>query len=144
MAVPPEGSRISTGVAALAGTAVGLLVVCLYLGVGLLVAGWSISEFLTHLSVSTAGYFTGMIVLVVAFVGFPIAGFLRFHLISPLVVLVLVILGWLTVGAVQGLLSLQTVFGLALYAAYLSPIVLVLYGVLGGGEYLFRTRTSHL
>lgn len=144
MAVPPEGSRTSTGVAALTGTIVGLVVVCLYFGVGLLVAGWSISEFLTHLSVSTVGYFIGMIVLVVAFVGLPIAGLLRFHLISPLVVLVLVILGWLTVGAVQGLLSLQTVFGLALYAAFLSPIALVLYGVLGGGEYLFRTRTSNL
>lgn len=144
MVVPRERSRTSTGAATLVGTVVGLAVVCLYLGAGLLVAGWSISGFLAHLSVGTVGYFLGMIVLVVAFVGLPIAGFLRFHLITPLVVLVLVLLGWLIAGAIQGLLSLQTIFGIALYAAFLSPIALVLYGVLGGGEYLFRTRTSNL
>ncbi len=144
MVVPREQGRTSTGTATLVGTVVGLAVVCLYLSAGLLVAGWSFSEFLAHLSVGTVGYFVGMIVLVVAFVGFPIAGFLRFHLITPLVVQVLVLLGWLTVGAIQGLLSLQTIFGLALYAGFLSPIALVLYGVLGGSEYLFRIKTSSL
>lgn len=144
MVAPLEQSRTSTGAATLVGAVVGLAVVCLYLGAGLLVGGWSISEFLTHLSPGTIGYFVGMIVLVVAFVGLPIAGFVRFHLVTPLVVLVLVLLGWLTLAAIQGLLSLQTIFGLALYAAFLSPIALVLYGVLGGGEYLFRTRTGSL
>lgn len=144
MVVPLEQSRISTGAATLVGAIIGLSVVCLYLGAGLLVAGWSISEFLAHLSAGTLGYFVGMIVLVVAFVGFPIAGFLRFHLFTPLGVLVLVLLGWLTLAAIQGLLSLQTIFGLALYAAFFSPIALVLYGVLGGSEYLFRTKTRSL
>lgn len=137
-------SRTSTGTATLVGSVVGLATVCLYLGAGLLVAGWSISEFLAHLSAGTVGYFLGMIVLVVAFVGLPIAGFLRFRLITPLGALVLILLGWLTLAAVQGLLSVQTIFGLALYAAFLSPIALVLYGVLGGGEYLFRTKTGRL
>ncbi|WP_139328839.1 hypothetical protein [Haladaptatus litoreus] len=83
-----------------------------------------------------------MIVLVIAFVGLPIAIFLRFDLIAPLVLLVVVILGWLIVGAVQGILSFQTTFGLALYAAYLSPIALILYAIFGGSEYLFRTKKS--
>lgn len=135
-------SRSSTAAAALVGTLVGFAVVCLYFGAGLLVAGWSVSEFLAHLSVGTLGYLLGMIGLVIVFVGLPIATFLRFELVAPLVVLVLVILGWLTVGVVQGILSLQTVFGLALYAAYLSPIALVLYAIFGGSEYLFRARTS--
>ena len=114
----------------------------MYLSVGLLVADWSISEFLAHFSVSRAGYVLGMIAMAVAVFGIPVAAFLRFDLTAPLVVLVLVVLGWLTIGAVQGVLSLQTSFGLALYAAFLSPLYLVLYGVLGGGEYLFRRRAT--
>jgi Na+-driven multidrug efflux pump len=74
MVAPLEQSRTSTGAATLIGAVVGLAVVCLYLGAGLLVGGWSISDFLTHLSPGTIGYFVGMIVLVVAFVGLPIAG----------------------------------------------------------------------
>jgi len=137
-----ERRRSSIGAAALAGSVAGLVVVGVYLGSGLLVAGWSIDEFLARLSAGTVGYFAGMIVLVVVFVGLPVAGFLRFRLLTPSIVLLLVVLGWLTVGAIQGLLSLQTIFGLALYAAYLSPFAIVLYGVVGGGEYLFRARTS--
>ncbi|MGQ3330151.1 hypothetical protein [Halorubrum sp. FL23] len=135
-------SRSSTPAAALSGILVGLAVVSLYFGAGLLIAGWSVSEFLAHLSIDALGYLLAMIALAIAFVGLPIAIFLRFDLLTPLVVLVVVILGWLTVGAVQGILSLQTIFGLALYAVYLSPIPLVLYAILGGGEYLFRIRTN--
>ena len=144
MVVALARSHTSTGAATIVGTLVGLGVVCLYLGAGLLVAGWSISDFLTHLSVGTVGYFAGMVVLVVAFIGLPVVGFLRFHLITPLGVLVAILLGWLALAAVQGLLSLQAIFGLALYAAFLAPIALILYGVLGGSEYLYRTRTSSL
>jgi|GEM_PF-1270539 hypothetical protein len=135
-------SHSSTGAAALVGTFVGLVVICLYVGGGLLVAGWSTSEFLAHLSVDTVGYLLGMIALVISFVGLPIAVFLRFDLLASLVILGLVIFGWLVVGVAQGVLSLQTVFGLALYAAYLSPISLVLYAIFGGTEYLYRTKTS--
>lgn len=142
MAALLERSHSSTASAALVGTLVGLAVVCLYFGAGLLVGGWSVSEFLAHLSVDTVGYLLGMIVLGIAFLGLPFSLLLRFDLIVPLVVLVLVILGWLILGAVQGILSIQTIFGLALYAAYLSPIALVLYVTLGGSEYLFRTKTS--
>jgi len=94
------------------------------------------------ISVDTVGYLLGMIALVISFVGLPIAVFLRFDLLASLVILGLVIFGWLVVGVAQGVLSLQTVFGLALYAAYLSPISLVLYAIFGGTEYLYRTKTS--
>ncbi|HKL28951.1 MAG TPA: hypothetical protein VJ898_06745 [Natrialbaceae archaeon] len=137
-----ERSRASTGAAALVGGASGFAVVGVYLGAGLLLADWSIGEFLAHLSGSSIGYFLGTIGLVVAVVGLPIAGALRFGLRTPLVVLVLVIIGWLSIAAVQGLLSVRTIFGIALYAAMLSPLYLVLYGVLGGGEYLYRTRVT--
>lgn len=135
-------SHSSVGAAAVVGTLAGLAVVSSYFGAGLLVGGWNFSEFLTNLSVGTVGYLLGMIVLSTVFVGLPIATYLRFEVIAPLVILVLVILGWLTLGAVQGILSLQTIFGLALYAAYLSPGAIVLYAIFGGGEYLFRTKTS--
>jgi hypothetical protein len=133
-------SHSSTAAAALVAALSGLAVVCLYLGAGVLVAGWSVSGFLVHLSVDIVGYVLGMVGLVIAFVGLPIAIFLRFDLLAPLVILVLVILGWLIVGAVQGILSLQTIFGLALYVTYLSPLALVLYAIFGGSEYLLQTR----
>ena len=135
-------SHSSTAAAALVGTLVGVAVLCLYFGAGLLIAGWSVSEFLAHLSGDTVGYLLGMMVLVIAFVGLPIAIFLRFGLITPLAILILVVLGWLIAGAVQGVLSLQTIFGLALYAAFLSPIALFLYAIFGGSEYLFRAKTN--
>jgi len=128
-------SHSSTGAAALVGTFVGLVVICLYVGGGLLVAGWSTSEFLAHLSVDTVGYLLGMIALVISFVGLPIAVFLRFDLLASLVILGLVIFGWLVVGVAQGVLSLQTVFGLALYAAYLSDLSRSL-------RHLWRNRVS--
>lgn len=135
-------SHSSLAAAAIVGTVVGLGVIGLYVGAGFLVAGWSANEFLTRLSVDTVGYLLGMIVLSIAFIGAPIAAFLRFDLVLPLVVLVVVVFGWLTLGVVRGLLSLQTVFGLALYATYLSPVAFVLYAISGAGEYLFRTETS--
>ena len=77
----------------------------MYLGVGLLTADWSTGEFLAHFSASNVGYFVGTIALVIAVIGLPIAAFLRGGLTAPLVVFVLVVLGWLTIGAVQGVLS---------------------------------------
>ena len=142
MAALLDRTQTSTGAAALVGAVVGLAMVSLYMGGGLLFADWSLSEFHAHLSADTVGYLVGMIALGVAIFGFPVAGFLRFNLLAPLVVLVVVVFGWLILGAVQGVLSFQTVFGLALYATFLSPIYLLLYGVLGGSEYLLRTRTQ--
>lgn len=144
MAATTERGRTSTGLAVLVGTAVGLSVVALYLVAGLLVADWSVSAFLDGLSVGTVGYLAGMIALAVAFLGLPVAAFLRFDLVAPLCVLVLGLLGWLTLAAVQGILSPRTIFGLALYAVVFSPIAILLYGGLGGGEYLLRTRSRGL
>lgn len=126
-------SRSSTAAAAIVGTLAGLSVICLYVVAGLLVAGWSVSEFFSHLSFDTIGYLLSMIVLTIGFVGLPIATYLRFDLIAPLVILVLVICAWFTLGAIQGTLSPQTIFGLALYATYYSPVAVVLYAIVGGG-----------
>lgn len=135
-------SRSSSAAVTLVGTLAGLVVIGLYFGAGLLVGGWSLSEFLTHLSIETVGYLLTMIVLSIVFVGLPIATYLRFDLITPLVILVLVICAWLTLGAVRGILSPQTIFGLSLDAMYYSPVAVVLYAIVGGGEYFFRDETG--
>ncbi|WP_410766373.1 hypothetical protein [Haloferax sp. DFSO60] len=137
-----ERSRVSTRTALLVGVATGLAVVGVYTVSGLLIADWSLYEFFAHLSPGVVGYLVGMVALVTAVFGFPVLAYLRFGLTAPLVVLTLVLLLWLTIGVVQGVLSLQTSFGLALYAVMFSPIYLVLYGILGGGEYLLRTKTG--
>jgi len=50
MVTLPNRSRTATGPAVLLGTAVGLIVVSMYLVVGSVVTDWSISEFFAHLS----------------------------------------------------------------------------------------------
>lgn len=135
-----ERSRTSMRTAAALGSAVGLAAVLGYVLAGLLLAHWSTSEFLANGTVETIWYLVGMTALVVAVVAIPIVVFLRFDLVAPLVVLALVGPVWLTIGTLQGVLSLESSFGLALYAAVFSPVYLVLYGVLGVGEYLLRAR----
>lgn len=135
-------SRTSTGAAAVLGATVGVTLVGVYLGAGLLIANWSVNEFVAHLSLSSVGYFLGMIALAVAVLGLPIAALLRYDVTAPFVILILVVLGWVTIGAVQGVLSVRTIFGLVLYSMLLSPLYLVLYVVLGGGEYVFRRQVN--
>ena len=138
----PNRSRTATGPAVLLGTAVGLIVVSMYLVVGSVVADWSISEFFANLSVSYVEPVVSLSALAVAIIGIPVAAFLRFNLIAPLVVLVLSILGLVTLSAVQGALSLQTLSDLAIFALLLFPNYFVLYGVLGGSEYLLRRKAQ--
>lgn len=133
-----ERSRSSTPTAVLVGSSLGLVVLACFVVAGLLVADWSISEFLAYLTLEVAGWLVLMTILTVGIVAIPVVASLRFGLYAPLAVLGLVAIGWLAVGVGSGILSAQTVFGLALYAAMLSPLYLVLYGVLGGGEYLLR------
>ena len=131
-------SQSSAVTATIVGILAGLFAISLYVIAGVLVAGWSVSEFLVHLSVDTVGYVLGMIVLTVGFVGLPVAAYVRFDLIAPLVIFVLVVTAWLILGALRGILSAQTIFGLALYATYYSPVAVLLYAIVGAGEYRFR------
>ncbi|WP_232701739.1 hypothetical protein [Halobacterium wangiae] len=122
------------GVASLVGVGVGLGVLGIYVAAGLVVANWSVEDFLANLD----GEVLGVLVLVggvaVACFAVPVAAYLRYRLVSPLVVLVTVVLGWLGYGAATGVLTSQTVFGLAVYAMYLAPVYFLLYAVFGGLE----------
>lgn len=131
-------SRTSTPAAVLVGSALGVGVLAAFVVAGLLVADWSAGEFLASLSLEVVGWLAVMTVLVVATVAVPVVAALRYDLTAPLAVLGVVVVAWLGVGFASGVLSAQTVFGLALYAAMLSPLYLVLYAVLGAVEYWLR------
>ncbi len=118
---------------------VGVLVVVVYGVAGLLFGGWSITEFINHLSVESVGWLLLLVVSTIAVVAIPIIAYRQFNLVIPLVVFGLVMLFWLSIALRNGLLSVETIFGLGLYAIGLGPAYLLVY--LGGGvvEYLVRT-----
>ncbi|WP_330632957.1 hypothetical protein [Halocatena halophila] len=118
----------------------GVLVVVVYVVAGLLFGGWSITEFINHLSVETVGWLLVLTVSTIAVVAIPIIAYRQFNLVIPLVVFGLVVLFWLGIAVGNGLLMVETIFGLGLYAIGLGPVYLLVY--LGGGsvEFLVRTR----
>lgn len=122
---------------ALVAVAVGGSFLALYLAAGLLFAQWSVTAFLEHLTVETVLWLLVASVAVVAVVAVPVFLFRHSRLVSPLAVLVVVLLGWIAAG-----LSIGAVFGLSLYVFGLTPLYLVLYALLGGGERYLRNRTS--
>lgn len=125
----------SVEMASLAGVAVGLGVIGLYVIGGLVVAGWNVQEFLNHLTLGTIGSLVVAGGIAVAVFAIPVAALLRWQLVSPMVVLVLAVVVWLGYGTATGVLTAQTVFGLAVYAMFLAPLYLALYLVAGGVEY---------
>lgn len=125
----------SLGVASLAGIGVGLSVLALYVAGGLLLADWSVGDFLAHIGPGVVGALLLAGAATVACFAIPVAAYLHARLVSPLAVLATVLVGWLAYAAATGLLTSETVFGLAVYAAYLIPGYLVLYGLAGGVEY---------
>jgi hypothetical protein len=132
---PSGGQTRSLGAASLVGIGVGLGALGLYVVAGFLVANWSLDDFLAHLSV---GVLEALILAgsaAVACFAVPVAAYLRFRVVSPLAVLAVIIVGWVGYGATTGVLTSQTVFGLAVYAVYLVPLYLLLFAVAGGAEY---------
>jgi hypothetical protein len=125
----------SLGVASLAGIGVGLAALGGYVASGLLLANWSVDDFLAHLGPEVVGALLLAGAATVACFAVPVAAYLHLRLVSPLVVLGTVVVGWLALAAATGLLTSRAVFGLAVYAAYLIPGYLLLYALAGGVEY---------
>lgn len=134
----PDVQKRSTGAAALIGIGIGVGVLALYVVGGIVVAQWGLAEFFDRLTLEIIGWLFLAGALAVAVFAIPAAAYLRYRVVSPLVVLLLVIVAWLVQGFATGILSIQTVFGLALYAMYLSPLYLVLYLIGGWVEYRVR------
>ena len=136
------GSDTSTGTALLLGGGLGLGVVVLYLASGLVAAGWSVTDFSTNLTLETVG--TGLLLAALTVVTFaiPVAAYLRFHLLAPVVVLAVVLLGWFGYAAATGVLTSDDVFGVGLYVVGLSPLYVVCYALGGTVEYYVRRRIA--
>jgi len=134
----PDVQKRSVGDASLIGIGVGVVVLALYVVGGIVVAKWGVSEFFARLTVEIVGWLFLASALAVAVFAIPVAAYLRYRVVTPLVVLLLVIVAWLAQGFATGVLSIQTVFGLALYAMYLSPLYVVLYVVVGWVEVRVR------
>lgn len=134
----PDVQKSSTGTAALIGIAIGVGMLALYIVGGIVVAQWGLSEFFDRLTFEIVGLLLLAGAFAVAVLAIPVAAYLRYRVVSPVVVLLLVIVAWLAQGFATGILSIQTVFGLALYAMYLSPLYVVLYLVVGWVEYRVR------
>lgn len=121
----------------LVGTALGVGFLALYLAAGLLFAQWSLTTFFEHLTVETVLWLLVASLAVTAVVAVPVFLFREYGLITPVVLLTLVLLGWVAAG-----LFIGAVFGLSLYVFGLAPLYLVLYALLGGGEQYLRNRAS--
>lgn len=134
MRIPVPGEW-TTGAASAAGVLVGLAAVLGYVLAGLIVVGWGVTEFFARLTPEVLASLTLAAALAVALVAVPVAAFLHYRVVSPLVVLALVVVGWLVLGWAQGVLTARTVFGLAVYATYLAPVYLGLYLVFGWVEH---------
>lgn len=119
----------------LSGIALGVGFLALYLAAGLLFAGWSVAEFLDHLTAEIVLWLLVASAVVIAVVAVPVFLYRQYRFVSPIALLAVVLVGWVVAG-----LSIGAVFGLSLYVFGLAPLYLVLYVVLGVGERYLRNR----
>lgn len=139
LTVPPSGMQRhpSAWTAVRTGIGVGAATLGVYLVAGFVVAGWSLGEFLTQLTPSILGWLVLAGAIAVTVVAVPVVGYLRFRVVSPLVVLCAAVVGWTGLGVAQGI-PLPDLFGLSYYAFALSPVYLLCYVVFGAVEYRLR------
>lgn len=124
----------STTTAVLAGLAVGIGVLVLYLIGGIIFAHWSINDFLAHLTSVIAEFLLLSALVIVSLEG-PVVAYFRLQVITPLFILGTITIGLLIIGFSFGP---QYFFSLATYAAWFSPVYIVLYLVAGGMEYYIQ------
>ncbi|MFC7082252.1 hypothetical protein [Halorussus caseinilyticus] len=138
----PVRKDASTAAAIRVGISVGVGVLALYLVTGFVVARWDLADFSTRLTLEMVGAFLLLGALTVATFAIPITAYVRFHVVAPVVILGVVLLGWVGYAVVTGILASEAVFGLGLYAIGLSPLYVVCYAVAGGLEYYVRKRVA--
>lgn len=128
----------STETAVRWGVAVGLGALSVYVVAGLVLANWSVADFLARLTAGTLAVLLAVASLAVAVFGAPVAAYLRFGVVSPLVVLASVVSAWLGYGLLAGVLTLQNAFGFAVYAFVFGPFYVLAYVAVGVAEYYVR------
>jgi hypothetical protein len=129
-----ESTTSTTRDAVPVGIGVGIVILSLYLMTGFIVANWSIQEFFAHLTPATVGWMIVAGGTTIAIFAIPIIAYLRLRVATPLIVLILILVGWTGLGIGQGT-PLTATFGLSYYAFLFSPIYILLYLVCGGIEY---------
>jgi len=122
------------------GVAIGTGVLLAFLLAGLFFESWSVSDFLSTLSLESAGWFLLSSGMAIATFAVPIALYYRFRIGAPLVVLGVIVVGWIAIGISTGTIGSGAVFGLSVYAVGVSPLYFISYLVFGGWEYYARER----
>lgn len=80
--------------------------------------------------------------MVIGTFAIPIALYLHACLVRPLALLGVIVIGWTAVGIGSGSIAAGATFGLAFYAIGLSPAYVILYLLLGSGEYYAHIQES--
>lgn len=122
------------------GVAIGTGVFLLFLVAGVLFESWTIGEFLSNLTVETVSWLLLLSGMAIATFAVPIALYLHSRIVTPLILLCVISIGWLAIGISSGIIEAGAIFGLSLYAVGFSPVYVVLYLLFGGGEYYARKR----
>lgn len=140
MASTVRTGRYSIEESSLIGLGVGGGLLAIYLVAGFLFAEWSLSDFFSHLTLTTTAWAVIFSGVVIAGIALPITLYLRYGLRFPLGVLLISAVGWFAFGTITGGLTIETAFGFTLYLWMFSPVLVALELVIGGGEYYTRNR----
>ena len=129
----------STTTASLIGIGVGVGVLLLYVIGGLFVAQWDLTGIFTDPTPEIIGTFLVLGTLTAAVFAIPITVYLRFQIVTPIVILATILIIWSIYSAVTGILVSEDVFGVGLYAIGIAPLYFICYEVIGVVEYYMRS-----
>ena len=121
--------------ALLIGVGVGVSVLFLYSLGGVVVARWDVANVLIHPTLDAVSTYLLLSAYAIAVFAIPITSYLRFGVVSPVVALAVVLIGWSGLGLAVNILLTTGVFSLGYYAIGLTPLYLAVYVILGGLEY---------
>lgn len=127
---------VSTAAATLAGIGMGLACFGLALILGILFAQWSIADFVADLTPNMVWEFSVWVAFTVITLGVPVAAYLRFRLLSPVITLAAIATYWFGLGVAASVID--HMLGLAAYAIEFAPFYVVVYLVLGAVEWFLR------
>ncbi|WP_338728596.1 hypothetical protein [Haladaptatus sp. DJG-WS-42] len=128
--------------ALLAGLAVGVGALSLFVLVGFLFAEWSLTDALSHASPSTVGFLFIGGAFIVAVFAVPITAYLGWKLVVPAVLFAVIVVFWGALAFSVPVANASTVTGLVAFALLYSPVYLILYSLGGGLEYYVHTRSA--
>ncbi|WP_332898966.1 hypothetical protein [Haladaptatus sp. CMSO5] len=124
------------------GLAVGIGALSLFLLVGVLFAAWSLTDALSHASLSTVGFLFIGGAFIVAVFAVPVTAYLGWKLVVPAVLFAIVAIFWGALALSVPVINASTVTGMVAFALLYSPVYLILYALGGGLEHYVHTRSA--